>query len=126
MIYSMKGWTNWWVDGCLSINILQYFLYFLSGCPYGFFGETCANSCNSKCTGCSNVNGSCLSGCHPGWKGDYCQESKYVPVKNSAFSIISRINSSGVYLKWWSMKVSFMITWNIHFTNSIYRVANSI
>lgn len=50
---------------------------FILECPNGFFGERCANICNSKCTGCNNINGSCDRGCRPGWKGDFCQERKY-------------------------------------------------
>lgn len=41
-------------------------------CLDGFFGQNCANKCNDTCTGCNNVNGVCDKGCHPGWKGDYC------------------------------------------------------
>ena len=47
-------------------------------CNYGYFGQKCAKLCNSKCTGCNPINGVCDRGCHPGWKGDYCQERKYV------------------------------------------------
>lgn len=43
-------------------------------CRYGFFGKYCTKKCNSKCNGCNDVNGLCDSGCHPGWKGDYCDE----------------------------------------------------
>lgn len=47
-------------------------MVFLKACPYGRFGQDCADECNDTCVGCNNVNGMCDSGCQPGWKGDYC------------------------------------------------------
>ncbi|XP_065935879.1 multiple epidermal growth factor-like domains protein 10 [Magallana gigas] len=41
-------------------------------CPYGYFGHDCADKCNDTCTGCNILNGLCDTGCHPGWKGEYC------------------------------------------------------
>lgn len=46
-------------------------------CPRGFFGEGCADKCSDKCYGCNHINGVCDSGCHPGWRGDYCQEGSF-------------------------------------------------
>lgn len=54
----------------MSLNLL----ILRSGCSYGFFGQNCANKCNSTCTGCNSVNGSCDSGCIPGWTGYYCNK----------------------------------------------------
>lgn len=50
-----------------------------SGCSHGLFGQNCANKCNSTCTGCNRVNGSCDTGCIPGWKGYYCNEKNVIP-----------------------------------------------
>lgn len=50
-----------------------------SGCSHRFFGQNCANKCNSTCTGCNSVNGSCDSGCIPGWTGYYCNERDVIP-----------------------------------------------
>lgn len=50
-------------------------------CRTGYFGQDCAMKCRDTCTGCNNINGLCDKGCHPGWKGDYCDERngfKYV------------------------------------------------
>ncbi|XP_065922222.1 multiple epidermal growth factor-like domains protein 11 [Magallana gigas] len=44
-------------------------------CPYGFFGKDCTDKCNYTCTGCNDINGSCDSGCHPGWFGNYCNKA---------------------------------------------------
>lgn len=49
------------------------------GCSHGFFGQNCANKCNSTCTGCNSVNGSCYSGCIPGWTGHYCNDRDVIP-----------------------------------------------
>nr|XP_034320244.1 uncharacterized protein LOC117687580 [Crassostrea gigas] len=44
-------------------------------CPYGFFGQGCADKCNEKCNGCNTVNGLCDYGCKSGWTGDNCNEA---------------------------------------------------
>lgn len=49
------------------------------GCSHGFFGQNCANKCNSTCTGCNSVHGSCDSGCIPGWTGYYCNDRDVIP-----------------------------------------------
>lgn len=49
---------------------------FCLACPNGYYGQNCTRKCNVTCSGCNNVNGLCDSGCHPGWKGDYCQQRK--------------------------------------------------
>lgn len=49
------------------------------GCSHGFFGQNCANKCKSTCTGCNSVNGSCDSGCIPGWTGYYCNDRDVIP-----------------------------------------------
>lgn len=58
-----------------SLNLL----ILRSGCSHGFFGQNCANKCNSTCTGCNSVNGSCDTGCIPGWTGYYCNERDIIP-----------------------------------------------
>lgn len=58
-----------------SLNLLILRL----GCLHGFFGQNCANKCNSTCTGCNSVNGSCDSGCIPGWTGYYCNDRDVIP-----------------------------------------------
>ena len=45
-------------------------------CPYGFFGPDCAEKCKDTCVGCNRFNGSCDSGCNPGWQGYECQYGK--------------------------------------------------
>lgn len=42
-------------------------------CPSGFFGPDCVDICKDACDGCNRFNGSCDSGCNPGWQGFECQ-----------------------------------------------------
>lgn len=42
-------------------------------CSHGFFGQDCADGINDTCDRCNNINGSCDSGCNPGWQGLECQ-----------------------------------------------------
>lgn len=70
-------------------------------CRYGFFGQYCTKKCNSKCNGCNDVNGLCEYGCHPGWKGDYCDEGnelhvmkfRYISLKHAFFAVACSYNS---------------------------------
>lgn len=50
-----------------------YFFLLTLACSYGLFGQDCIVKCNDTCTGCNNVNGLCDRGCHPGWRGEYCE-----------------------------------------------------
>ncbi|KAK3781850.1 hypothetical protein RRG08_056780, partial [Elysia crispata] len=47
-------------------------------CPSGKFGENCQNNCSTHCAGnkngCSHIDGSCSSGCDPGYKGKMCKQ----------------------------------------------------
>nr|XP_022308404.1 multiple epidermal growth factor-like domains protein 10 [Crassostrea virginica] len=58
------------ISGC-AIN---YSPPLCKACADGFFGDNCTGICNTTCDSCNKVNGSCDSGCHPGWKGNYCNE----------------------------------------------------
>lgn len=49
-------------------------LIFFSVCQNGYFGQHCLKKCSETCTSCNHTNGFCDTRCHPGWKGDYCQE----------------------------------------------------
>lgn len=59
------------------------FMHFISDsfsleCPYGFFGQGCADKCNEKCNGCNTENGLCDYGCKSGWTGDNCNKCSKV------------------------------------------------
>lgn len=61
----------------MHYNQNDFSVYHFTACPYGYFGHDCADKCNDSCTGCNILNGLCDSGCHPGWKGEYCHLGKY-------------------------------------------------
>uniref|UniRef100_K1Q3Y1 Multiple epidermal growth factor-like domains 10 n=1 Tax=Magallana gigas TaxID=29159 RepID=K1Q3Y1_MAGGI len=46
-----------------------------AACQYGLFGPDCLHECNDTCDGCNRFNGSCDSGCNPGWQGYECQDA---------------------------------------------------
>lgn len=43
-------------------------------CSEGFYGDECENKCGYciNSTKCHHVNGTCMDGCEPGYKGEYC------------------------------------------------------
>lgn len=54
------------------MNIL---LRLLSACDEGSFGDNCSETCG-YCRGvnqCSNINGTCLTGCSAGYQGHLCK-----------------------------------------------------
>ena len=56
----------------------------LSECDGGKYGQDCGNTCGSCIneTQCHHINGTCLKGCDPGYKGDKCTEgNKYYYIK---------------------------------------------
>uniref|UniRef100_K1PW82 protein-tyrosine-phosphatase n=1 Tax=Magallana gigas TaxID=29159 RepID=K1PW82_MAGGI len=44
-------------------------------CSNNTFGRNCQEKCNRTCITCDIVTGICDSGCHLGWKGDYCENA---------------------------------------------------
>ncbi|KAK3737733.1 hypothetical protein RRG08_016585 [Elysia crispata] len=49
------------------------------GCSILQYGPNCQNRCSRQCGGpkhgCNDTNGSCLSGCNPGYQGDKCDRA---------------------------------------------------
>lgn len=56
----------------------MFFFCFILGCPTGFYGVDCSETCgNCRDIGqCDRNNGSCLTGCDAGYKGDLCRACK--------------------------------------------------
>ena len=78
----MDGWMDKQIYRsiciCIKLWIDNNLIFCFLACPDGFFGNDCAEKCNTECKGCDNVNGSCDSDCYPGWKGVFCNEGTYV------------------------------------------------
>lgn len=61
-----------------------YFIIVLE-CDTGTYGIRCEKQCG-HCRDpnrCSNVNGSCLTGCEAGYKGNLCKTRKYAMSKHT-------------------------------------------
>lgn len=57
-------------------KILYTKVYLLSKeCEDHYFGRNCQENCNVTCQSCNKTTGVCDSGCYPGWRGLYCQDS---------------------------------------------------
>lgn len=84
------------------MNGVMLWTCLLTACFDGFFGQNCANECNSKCNGCNNVNGLCERGCDPGWRGDYCGIGQHI------FHI--QIKYLYLYICWCSLP-TFYVVW---------------
>lgn len=59
-------------------KVFWFFFGFILGCPTGFYGVDCSETCgNCRDIGqCDRNNGSCLTGCDAGYKGDLCRACK--------------------------------------------------
>lgn len=61
------------------------FLFFFAvlECDKGAYGIECNGTCGHcrDIKQCSNVNGSCLTGCDGGYKGDLCKSREYTNAK---------------------------------------------
>ena len=54
-------------------KLLYIFPLYLA-CQSGRYGLSCAKACGQNCQGCNRFNGVCEFGCHPGWKGTFCEK----------------------------------------------------
>lgn len=52
--------------------------HYLKGCTQGWYGKDCKEKCG-HCLDenrCFHINGTCISGCQPGYKGLLCKSSE--------------------------------------------------
>ena len=64
---------------CITVSIsITFYQLFCKVCDNGMYGEDCSKTCGSCINNiqCHHVNGSCLQGCGPGYKGDRCVEGE--------------------------------------------------
>ena len=61
----------------ISVNIYYVFLTLIA-CTTGTCGVDCSNTCGHCLfpNDCFHINGTCLSGCEPGYTGDDCKTRK--------------------------------------------------
>lgn len=60
-----------------TCNLFTYFLLLDLECEPNMYGVNCTGSCG-HCQGssCHHVNGTCLTGCSPGYQGRFCRDGK--------------------------------------------------
>lgn len=56
----------------------DFFLSFNSECDDKHFGPNCIEMCNATCKSCNKSTGICDIGCHPGWRGLFCEDSMFI------------------------------------------------
>lgn len=49
--------------------------FYSKGCANGSYGIDCQENCGNchNVSQCSHINGTCLTGCHKGYRGDLCK-----------------------------------------------------
>lgn len=57
----------------MIMNVKRKSGFFLE-CEDYFFGQNCNDMCNTTCNSCNKTTGVCDNGCHPGWRGSFCEE----------------------------------------------------
>ena len=64
----------------VGVNVQSYniFDYFFTACVVGTYGNNCNNTCGNclNVNECFHTNGTCLTGCDPGYTGDLCKTRK--------------------------------------------------
>ena len=65
------------------VEILPFFLE----CGNNTFGKGCTGVCGhcSENEQCHHINGSCLNGCDPGFRGLKCDQGNYLNIKTYGF-----------------------------------------
>lgn len=79
---------------------------FISACDKGYYGTACNETCGQcdELEQCSNINGSCLTGCNAGYLGETCETRKYIDIAHVHQTIYKNIDlyPSIVTLLWFS------------------------
>lgn len=55
-------------------------VWIIAECNDGMYGDRCKNQCGhcSNMSQCHHVNGTCLTGCQPGYTNGFCKERTFV------------------------------------------------
>lgn len=62
---------------------IQLIFLIIAECDRGSYGIECKETCGHchDVSQCSNINGTCLTGCDAGFKGDLCKTRKYANIE---------------------------------------------
>lgn len=62
---------------CRFFHVLNF--VFLE-CTDGLYGDMCQNQCGhcSNLSQCHHINGTCLSGCQPGYSSEFCNQCELI------------------------------------------------
>ena len=70
------------VQNVCKWNVNPYFfcIYDKKVCQEGQYGQRCSFRCGNCLDEepCHHINGTCVSGCSPGWKGEMCDQSEFL------------------------------------------------
>ena len=61
---------------CSELSVLCWHFFYKIECDSGTFGQGCREICG-KCkreTQCHHINGTCFTGCDPGFIGNQCDQ----------------------------------------------------
>lgn len=75
MWYDLRLWTHILESKSFQKNLLQHKLNCIIECDRGSFGVACNELCGQclDVNQCFHTNGTCLTGCIAGFKGDLCK-----------------------------------------------------
>lgn len=74
-------------DNCISFYMLSIFLI---ACQNGTYGQSCKDTCGYclNYDDCFHVNGACVMGCEPGYKGSICKNGQWLFFQEYRFHFI--------------------------------------
>ena len=76
----------------IHIFFFIYDKHFFKVCPKGQYGQKCSFRCGNCLDEepCHHINGTCISGCLPGWKGEWCDQSEFLNYCHKDYEFLSR------------------------------------
>lgn len=62
---------------------MKIYFIIITECDGGKYGPVCSLACGAciNSTKCHHINGSCLQGCGPGFKGQKCDKGLWSPIR---------------------------------------------
>ena len=77
----------------------EYLIVFIA-CSSGYYGLNCNNTCGlcRDQQACDHVNGTCLTGCEPGFTRELCITGKYIQIITSYLNRLIQTNSRCAFI----------------------------